>query len=641
MLEPHNRKLLIDSLQPPIDFKLDLAVCTTYSLDLVALLSAPVAFAFADAQDRDGRPLMDPLAILKATREYANRMLLFHHPGKIHVPKSYQSLLLSMEDSIAEALAPNGGSFHPKCYFLRFTSEVEVRYRFLCLSRNMTFDRSWDTSLSLEGPLTSRTNAISVNHPLGEFLESLPGMCHRGVSKEWKKRIEQMAYEVRRVEFEVPEGFESFRFWPIGTGTSKGLPFEGRCDRILVISPFVSDKQIKEFAEITENSKSVQLVSRADQIQLLSLKTMQLLKAIWTLDEAAEIVEDSEDAGDSETTENATTNQSQSVGSLSGLHAKVYILDQGWNARVLSGSANATNSAFNRNVEFLTELTGKKKFCGIDAVLGADGDVEGRANVRSLGDLLVPYQIEENHVASEDPQQAFNTAVDEFAKQVAKCSLSTRCEPNENADTFRLTLFPKKTPKTIQIDYEVKARLLSQSATRWFDIDVSAPHWLICDSISLVGLTSFFVFRIADPVLGIYSQFVVNAPLVNPPSGRHEALLHSILSDPERVQRFLMLLLGEGDPNRLPEGVAGDSAQLESSGNFSSSNNASLFETLMKAINRHPDKMRDAAKLIEELNKSEESRSRLPKDFHSIWDPIFAAWSSKYSAQPKTRGLPK
>jgi len=638
MLEPHNRKLLIDSLQPPIDYKLDLAVCTTYSLDLVALLSAPVAFAFADAQDRDGRPLMDPLAILKATREYANRMLLFHHPGKIHVPKTYQSLLLSMEDSIAEALAPNGGSFHPKSYFLRFANEVEVRYRFLCLSRNLTFDRSWDTSLSLEGPLTSRTNAISINHPLGQFLESLPGMCRRGVSKEWKKRIEQMAYEVRRVEFEIPDGFDSFRFLPIGTGATKGLPFDGRCDRMLVLSPFVSDKQIREFTEI---SNSVQLVSRADQIQLLPLETMQRLSAIWTLDEAAEIAVDFEEASDSGTNVDATTNQSQSVGSLSGLHAKVYVLDQGWNASVLTGSANATNSAFNRNVEFLTELTGKKKFCGIDAVLGADKEADVRANVRTLGDLLVPYQIDETHVATEDSQQAFSIAVDEFAKQVAERLLSTRCDANENESTFRLTLYPTRKRKTIQIDFEVKARLLSQSATRWFDIDLSAPDWLICDSISMVGLTSFFVFRIVDPVLGVSSQFVVNAPLVNSPSGRHEALLQSILSDPERVQRFLMLLLGEGDPNRLPEVIAGDAAQLESSGNFAESNNASLFETLMKAINRHPDKIRDAAKLIEELNKTEEGRSRLPKDFHSIWDPIFAAWTSKHSAQTKTRGLPK
>ncbi len=52
--------------------------------------------------------------------------------------------------------------------------DADVRYRFLCLSRNMTFDRAWDTMLCLDGDLTDRGNAFSQNHPLGRFVESLP-----------------------------------------------------------------------------------------------------------------------------------------------------------------------------------------------------------------------------------------------------------------------------------------------------------------------------------------------------------------------------------------------------------------------------------------------------------------------------------
>ena len=37
----------------------------------------------------------------------------------------------------------------------------------------------------------------------------------------------------------------------------------------------------------------------------------------------------------------------------SGLHAKLYILEEGWDARLWTGSANATNAAFSgANVEF-------------------------------------------------------------------------------------------------------------------------------------------------------------------------------------------------------------------------------------------------------------------------------------------------
>lgn len=133
MLEPQSRRLLLQSLQPPEGYRLDWAVGTTYSLDLLALLSAPVAFAFSDCQDGDGRPVVEPLALLKAVRQYANRTCLFCQAGKIHVPRTYQPLLADLEDSIVEANAPRGGSFRPKLWFLRYLAEdgaVQLRFLF-------------------------------------------------------------------------------------------------------------------------------------------------------------------------------------------------------------------------------------------------------------------------------------------------------------------------------------------------------------------------------------------------------------------------------------------------------------------------------------------------------------------------------
>ncbi len=41
-----------------------LPTTTTFTLDLVALLTAPLAFTMFDWQDADGRPQADPLALL-------------------------------------------------------------------------------------------------------------------------------------------------------------------------------------------------------------------------------------------------------------------------------------------------------------------------------------------------------------------------------------------------------------------------------------------------------------------------------------------------------------------------------------------------------------------------------------------------
>lgn len=211
--------MLLESFAPSPGHRLDWALGTTYSLDLIALLAAPVAFAFSDWQDREGKPVLEPLALLKATRQYADRMLLFCQAGRIHVPRNYQPLLANLEGSIAEAIAPRGGNFHSKVWFLRYVAlNVTVIYRFLYMTRNMTLDRSWDTMLNLEGPLRDRTNAIANNHPLGKFVEALPTMLRRNLAPVWRNRIDQLAYELRRVEFAFPELFEEMDYDPLGIG---------------------------------------------------------------------------------------------------------------------------------------------------------------------------------------------------------------------------------------------------------------------------------------------------------------------------------------------------------------------------------------------------------------------------------------
>ncbi len=54
---------------------------------------------------------------------------------------------------------------------------------------------------------------------------------------------------------------------------------------------------------------------------------------------------------------------------LSDLHAKLYVSESGWDAHIWTGSANATDAAFTRNVELLVELVGPRKRFGIDALM--------------------------------------------------------------------------------------------------------------------------------------------------------------------------------------------------------------------------------------------------------------------------------
>jgi hypothetical protein len=626
MLQPTDRRLLFDALAPPSGFKLDFAVSTTYTLDLFSLLSAPVAFAFSDWQDRDGRPTGDPLALLKAVREYADRICLFFQAGRIHVPQNYQPLLASVESSLVETLAPRGGSFHPKVWFLRFEGEYgEVHYRFLCLSRNMTFDRAWDTMLCLEGPLTERTNAFTQNHPLGRFVEALPNMAIRGVSKSWKKRINDLAYEIRRVDFERPDMVEQLQFWPIGidpdSDPGKDWPF-GESKRTLVISPFLSGTALSDLAS---TGTQVELVSRAEQLERVKPETLRAYSNVWILDDTAE-----PEPSEAEELNSGTSGENESpqpaAPALVGLHAKLYVLDYGREASVFTGSANATHTAFNRNVEFLTELRGKKSKLGVAAVLGEATDPsEKKPGAASLADLLRPFKPGDGVAVEESTEDKFERLVDEIAKQLAKAEMSAECQEASDGSGFCVCLLPSRRTRIVPDPaVVVSVRPASRPHAPFVRLDANELIWAKFDSLAMLSLTSFYVFRVeTDSPKRMAREFVLNIPLTNEPSGRREALLKHLLSDKERVLRFLMLLLSDADADAFANMFNGTDGGSDSFQFSSLLNGPTLFESLMRCVERDPARLEQVAEIIGDLEKSSDGRELLPEELDAIWRPIW------------------
>jgi hypothetical protein len=627
MLEPHSRKLLLESLAPPPEHRLDWAVGTTYSLDLIALLAAPVAFAFSDWQDRQGNPLLEPLSLLKATRQYAHRILLFCQPGRIHVPRGYQPLLANLEGSIAEAFAPRGGSFHAKIWFLRYLGPDEtVTYRLLCLSRNMTFDRSWDTMLCLEGPLSERANAFARNHPLGEFVESLPTMLRRGLVLNWRKRIETLAYELRRVDFILPEQFEDLRYWPIGIGEGDDWPFDDCIDRMLVISPFVDAGFVNKVAPY---SAPLELVSRPESLDCLPPAELSRFEQVYTLDETAQPEHEdptatpSFQASESDGPAKSRHGNPTPVPPLLGLHAKCYLADAGWNSRIWTGSANATGAAFSRNVEFLIELRGKKSRYGIAAVMGRAADNDHK-HVACLGDLLIPFVKAPETPVPQPAQVLFDRQADELAKQIAMRAAVAHCEKCD-ADQYALVVRPTKRGRVSPpMGSALRVWPISLGPNHSTSVSFDDDEWCSFAPVSLIALTSFFAWELVSADGQFSRQFVLCLPLENAPADRSDYILRHLLVDRQSVLRFLLLLLI--DPNE------GDIASLFTTptqngvfGVFGDSLGATLLESLLRAIDRRPDQIDEVEQIVQDLEKSAEGRRLLPEGFHDVWKPIIDA----------------
>ena len=70
MLAPKDRTLLLESLRPPPGYRLDAAVSTTFTLNLMALLVAPLAFTYFDWEMDTGEPTTNPNFLLEAIRRH-------------------------------------------------------------------------------------------------------------------------------------------------------------------------------------------------------------------------------------------------------------------------------------------------------------------------------------------------------------------------------------------------------------------------------------------------------------------------------------------------------------------------------------------------------------------------------------------
>jgi hypothetical protein len=610
MLAPNQRQHLLEALRPPDGYELSFAIGTTYSLDLMALLCIPLAFAQFDWEDDAGRPAADPLALLEALRRYADRLHVFCQAGCISVPSKGQLLFGYLEKSVFQAQAPFGGVFHPKVWALRFTApDQPVMYRLLCLSRNLTFDRSWDTLLALEGQVVDRQRAYATHHPLGDFFQALPSLAKEALPEHVLANIDLAQQELRRTGFYLPGEFKEYGFWPMGIpGYRNQWPFRGGFDRLLVVSPFITPECLQRLA--IQGSDHV-LMSRLDSLSTLSRKDLAGFKKIFALDPMAETEEPDAETSESHFFETVP----------SGLHAKLYVADDGRKSHVWTGSANATTSAFTQNVEFLIELVGSKSICGVDVFL------EETKEKSKFADLWQPFAPTSETVKPDIVQRQLEKALREAQTTLVSANWHGQVLAT-HPNAFLLQILPEN---EFALAPEVEALYwpLSLSSASAFAYDVKNTPSATFGPLAVESLTAFIVFQLTAHIAGqtMLSQFVLRVPLEGVPVDRQERLLRAMLKNPEQVMRFLLFILADGkndidgigtalfDALNAEPGVSPYKYQAE----------APLFESLVQALHRDPTRLDQIARTVADLERTPEGAQLLPQGFHDIWTPIWEA----------------
>lgn len=608
MLNPHDRSLLLESLRPPAGYRLDHAIGCTFSLDLHALLTTPLAFTFFDWEDKEGKVTSDPLALLESIRRHADKITIFCQAGQIAVPRKQERIFAYLEQSVHEVIPPTpNGVFHPKIWLIRYTHDTEpVCYRFLCLSRNLTFDKSWDTVLVLDGFLTDRTNAYGINNPIGDFIAHLPRLALTPPDQRTLEKIEQLQYEVRRVQFVPPPGIEELSFHPIGIPGYRNFSFEPPKRSILAMSPFLSEGFLKNLAQ---KRTDCVLISSPESLEGISRETLQLYKQVFTFNRDAEGEEPEEEQAE---------NQGEPL--LSGLHAKLFVMNDGWKANIWTGSANATDAAFNTNVEFLVRLRGRYVDMGIEKLLAQE---DKKTN---FSDLLQVYRPEEQPPPPDTVQEELENRLREARMAITCSTLSAEITPLENSQEFQLTIKaePNNTP-SIHSDIKVLCWPITLNSSQALPVDFAQNNTLTFSKVSLDALTAFFAFELVCSSQGetLRERFVTKLKLIGEPAGRLQKLLRSLLANKSQVLRLLLLLLA--DQSMSISELIDIQRHLGTTGTTAGSmgHEIPLLESLMKALAHNPAKLDRINRLVDDLSKTDEGRSLLPEGFMQIWQPIW------------------
>ena len=612
MLEPDSRRLFLDTLRPPSGYSFDRAIGTTFTLDPMTLLSVPLAFSFGDAQDGDGQLATDPLALLEGARRHADRIAVFCHGGRMAAPGTPQPALAFIERSVISAF-PNRNSdrssiFHPKVWVLRYTPNQDesqpTRYRVICQSRNLTFDTSWDASLVLDGALNHRrVRGYSVNRPLADFIGRLPRLASGSVTDFHMKSVELFADELRRVVLDMPPGLSLRRFWNFGLKRTNNDDFPDPSLRrrpILVMSPFLDGEFLKNVSR--QRNRSV-LISRREELLKAHPSVVQAFSEVYAFRAGLEPEAEDTDAG---------------LPPLAGLHAKIFVIDDGWNARVCVGSANSTMAAvgrYPRNVEFVIELEGKKSAFGIDALLGREGDSEAG----TFKSLIEPFdKCEAGTVEDDADARRLEQMLDGVSEALSRIDIVAFVMETE-VDRYAMRL---QVEELLKLSPDV-ASVVCWPSTINADRKLTLKDGVEFTELSLGGLTAFLTIEVRAESDGVEDRrrFARPIRLVDAPENRLQRLLVSVVKDSKRFMELLWLLLApDGD---LPLAQFLTPAEGETNGAGWGIASPGLLERMMETLARDPSRLDAVDSLVNDLKKTDDGAELIGDEFLSVWETLW------------------
>ncbi|MPM02789.1 hypothetical protein SDC9_49044 [bioreactor metagenome] len=580
MLNTHSDRLdYRELLSPPLKYKTTFAVGTTYSLDLETL-TATCAIIGLNVE-ADSELTESPLHMLEAIRRASRRLLIFCQGGQIKAPDKPNKLLPLLENCVCEVNLKNKKSFHPKTWFIKYTAKgLPDRYRLVVLSRNLTFDRSWDVALRLdsaedkEAIIAQGENTGAAMRGFLLWLSKNAGRHNEPLRKK-REQLIKLADEISVVQWKsLGKEYENFDFIPYGIGSTAKDNLSDTFHKMFIISPFLSKGVIKNFADRRLTNPDCTLITRKSELPKLGAELLTAFDTYTVKDDVIDGEERISEAGDRKTQD---------------IHAKVYLRTKWSDSELYIGSANASESAFRGNVECLVALRGKQRYLNVEKLKADLFGTDEKSNP------FEPVQPKEYATVDEDAVlQKLETAVKEFCA-ARKTAVVTGEAPYTVTVTMRL---PQSNIKlTLSPLIKPNPQPISEA--------------IVFTGFNLRDLSEWY--KVTAKAGGRELSRVVKIQTSGIPSDRDSAVFSDIIKDKNAFLTYIAFLLSDDFLAAFLETLKkgnGDYRFLNMSYDA-----PILYERMLKAAATSPESLREVREVIALTGDN-----IVPKDFTRLYE---------------------
>ena len=604
MLNPNNDRLDYGQiLAPPENAYLDFAVGTTYSLDLDALVGASLALGLSE--ETDSVLMNNPVCLLEALRSTGDKVALFCEGGQIAMPGKVTPLYILLEKMVFSVkTAKHKGiaafpSFHPKFWLIRYKkTDGEYVYRVIILSRNLTFDRSWDITYFMDGHITRKATrkAAQQNEPVCDFLRYLLTQLPSDENgKEKAKGIRSLIKDLSMVLFEPAEKeFEDFEFIPNGVKRSYGGTycfdetqlFNETFHEILIMSPFLSGGIIRNFN--VRNIKS----PIQDARYMLITREMSLARLKPEDVSNFDIYTMRDNVIDGETAISDENEKAQKQ----DIHAKVYMIRKYSTSNLYLGSLNASHNAVYGNVEFMIRLTAKNRYLNMDKLrnalfCGEEGNPDDPFQKVKLENAIINEE--------EDKTDALNAIVKDINRSNPYAVASKESEDYYSVEVH----FDECDIK----DYKVSLRPLLSNKTADFG------EMILFDNLTVTQLSEFYMVSVSDGERTVERVLIIQTKGL--PEDREKAVVSSVVSNRDCFYRYIAFLLGDDSIlSALESSVLGKENVAKQ--NRPAYNLPALYEKMLQTAAIAPEKFKGIEYLIKTISED----GIIPDDFKKLYE---------------------